>query len=57
MKIKDARAVITGGASGLGHAVAQHISAQGGKVVILDVQEGPGRAARSEERRVGKECA
>ena len=45
MKIKDARAVITGGASGLGHAVAQHISAQGGKVVILDVQEGPGRAA------------
>ncbi len=45
MKIKDARAVITGGASGLGQAVAQHISAQGGKVVILDVQEGPGRAA------------
>ncbi len=45
MKIKDARAVVTGGASGLGHAVAQHIVAQGGKVVILDVQEGPGRAA------------
>jgi NAD(P)-dependent dehydrogenase (short-subunit alcohol dehydrogenase family) len=45
MKIKDARAVVTGGASGLGHAVAQHIAAQGGQVVILDVQEGPGRAA------------
>src|ERR1700732_2965371 len=45
MKIQDARAVVTGGASGLGHAVARHISTQGGKVVILDVQEGPGRAA------------
>src|SRR5580698_5772185 len=45
MKIQDARAVVTGGASGLGHAVAQHITAQGGRVAILDVQEGPGRAA------------
>ena len=45
MKIKDARAVITGGASGLGHAVARHLVAAGGKVVLLDVQEGPGRAA------------
>jgi NAD(P)-dependent dehydrogenase (short-subunit alcohol dehydrogenase family) len=45
MKIKDARAVITGGASGLGHAVARHIATAGGKVAILDVQEGPGRAA------------
>jgi len=45
MKLKDARAVVSGGASGLGHAVARHIAAHGGKVVILDVQEGPGRAA------------
>ena len=45
MKIKDARAVVTGGASGLGHAVARHVTAAGGKVVILDVQEGPGRSA------------
>ena len=45
MKIKDARAVITGGASGLGHAVARHVVAAGGKVVLLDVQEGPGRGA------------
>ncbi|HEY0766960.1 MAG TPA: SDR family NAD(P)-dependent oxidoreductase [Steroidobacteraceae bacterium] len=45
MKIQNARAVVTGGASGLGHAVARHISAHGGKAVILDVQEGPGRAA------------
>ena len=45
MKIQDARAVVTGGASGLGHAVARHVATVGGKVVILDVQEGPGRAA------------
>jgi NAD(P)-dependent dehydrogenase (short-subunit alcohol dehydrogenase family) len=45
MKIQDARAVVTGGASGLGNAVARHITTHGGRVVILDVQEGPGRAA------------
>jgi NAD(P)-dependent dehydrogenase (short-subunit alcohol dehydrogenase family) len=45
MKIQDARAVVTGGASGLGLAVARHVATAGGKVVILDVQEGPGRAA------------
>jgi NAD(P)-dependent dehydrogenase (short-subunit alcohol dehydrogenase family) len=44
MKIQDARAVVTGGASGLGAAVAAHVVAKGGKVVILDVQEGPGQA-------------
>ncbi|HEY3786204.1 MAG TPA: SDR family NAD(P)-dependent oxidoreductase [Steroidobacteraceae bacterium] len=44
MKIRDARAVITGGASGLGAAVASHVIAEGGQVVILDVQEGAGQA-------------
>jgi NAD(P)-dependent dehydrogenase (short-subunit alcohol dehydrogenase family) len=45
MKISEARAVITGGASGLGLAVARHLVDAGGKVALLDVQEGPGRAA------------
>ena len=45
MKISDARAVITGGASGLGNSVARHIVAGGGRVTLLDVQEGPGLAA------------
>jgi NAD(P)-dependent dehydrogenase (short-subunit alcohol dehydrogenase family) len=45
MKIAEARAVITGGASGLGHAVARHFAMAGGHVTLLDVQEGPGRAA------------
>jgi NAD(P)-dependent dehydrogenase (short-subunit alcohol dehydrogenase family) len=45
MKLADARAVVTGGASGLGNAVARHIVAAGGRVCLLDVQEGPGQAA------------
>jgi NAD(P)-dependent dehydrogenase (short-subunit alcohol dehydrogenase family) len=45
MKLADACAVVTGGASGLGNAVARHIVAAGGRVCLLDVQEGPGAAA------------
>jgi NAD(P)-dependent dehydrogenase (short-subunit alcohol dehydrogenase family) len=44
MKISSALAVVTGGASGLGNGVAQHIRAQGGKVAILDWQEEAGKA-------------
>jgi len=47
MKYMEARAVVTGGASGLGNAVATHIVAAGGRVTLLDVQEGPGQAAAS----------
>ena len=45
MKINEARAVITGGASGLGNAVARHLVAAGGKVALLDVQEELGNQA------------
>ena len=45
MKLTEARAVVTGGASGLGLAVARHVAAAGGRVTLLDVQEGPGAAA------------
>jgi NAD(P)-dependent dehydrogenase (short-subunit alcohol dehydrogenase family) len=48
MKYADARAVVTGGASGLGNAVARHVVAAGGHVTLLDVQEGPGQAAATE---------
>jgi NAD(P)-dependent dehydrogenase (short-subunit alcohol dehydrogenase family) len=48
MKIAEARAVVTGGASGLGNAVARYVVAAGGQVTLLDVQEGPGRAAAAE---------
>ena len=48
MKISDARAVITGGASGLGHAVARRVVAQGGRVALLDVQDTIGLQAAKE---------
>jgi len=48
MKISEARAVVTGGASGLGNAVARYIVANGGRVAMLDVQEGAGQAAAAE---------
>ena len=45
MDLKDVRAVITGGASGLGYACAQAIIAAGGKVVLFDVQDDKGSDA------------
>lgn len=48
MKIAEARAVITGGASGLGNAVARLVTASGGRAVMLDVQEAAGQAAAAE---------
>jgi NAD(P)-dependent dehydrogenase (short-subunit alcohol dehydrogenase family) len=45
MLLKDVNAVITGGASGLGMAVAARIINAGGKVVILDVSVPQGNAA------------
>src|ERR1700745_1713503 len=45
MKIQDARAVVPGGAPGLGAAGGSYIASNGGKVVLVDVQEGPGQAA------------
>ena len=48
MNIADARAVVTGGASGLGLAVAQRVRAQGGRVALLDVQDAAGAQAVKE---------
>ncbi len=48
MRIEDTAAVVSGGASGLGRAVAERIVAQGGRAVILDVQEEAGQAAARE---------
>jgi 3-hydroxyacyl-CoA dehydrogenase/3-hydroxy-2-methylbutyryl-CoA dehydrogenase len=39
MQIKDKVAIVTGGASGLGEATVKNIVAQGGKAVILDMNE------------------
>ncbi|HJR13826.1 MAG TPA: SDR family NAD(P)-dependent oxidoreductase [Rhodanobacteraceae bacterium] len=48
MQLDKVRAVVTGGASGLGHAVAQHVIAHGGKVALFDVNEEKGQAAAKE---------
>jgi len=48
MKLADIRAVISGGASGLGHATAQHLIAAGARVTLLDVNQELGTAAAAE---------
>ena len=40
MRFEQRRAVVTGGLSGIGEAVAKRISAEGGKVVIWDMNGG-----------------
>ncbi len=45
MQIKESHAIVTGGASGLGLAVANRIVLAGGKVTLLDVNEAQGAAA------------
>jgi NAD(P)-dependent dehydrogenase (short-subunit alcohol dehydrogenase family) len=44
MDIAGKVAVITGGASGIGQAVARRIAADGGKVVVFDLNEAAGQA-------------
>ncbi|MET0548209.1 MAG: SDR family oxidoreductase [Xanthomonas sp.] len=45
MQLADLKAVVTGGVSGLGLAVAQRIVAEGGKVALFDVNDDKGAAA------------
>jgi NAD(P)-dependent dehydrogenase (short-subunit alcohol dehydrogenase family) len=48
MQLSDVRAVITGGASGLGLAVARHLVEAGGEVALVDVNADKGTAAAAE---------
>ena len=48
MKFDQTLAVVTGGASGLGRAVAERVLAAGAKAVILDVQEATGHSTARE---------
>jgi len=45
MKFQNIKAVVTGAASGLGHAVAAKVVASGGQVAMLDVNAEQGEAA------------
>jgi NAD(P)-dependent dehydrogenase (short-subunit alcohol dehydrogenase family) len=48
MQLPNVRALVTGGVSGLGFAVAKHLVAQGGKVALFDVNDDKGAAAVAE---------
>jgi NAD(P)-dependent dehydrogenase (short-subunit alcohol dehydrogenase family) len=48
MQLDSVRAIVTGGVSGLGFAVAQHLVANGGKVALFDVNDDKGAAAVAE---------
>ena len=48
MRIDQIKAVITGGVSGLGFAVARHLVAHGGKVALLDINDDKGAEAAAE---------
>lgn len=45
MQLNEVRAIITGGASGLGNAVARRLVAAGAQVTLIDVNEAAGIAA------------
>jgi NAD(P)-dependent dehydrogenase (short-subunit alcohol dehydrogenase family) len=48
MQLDQVKAIVTGGASGLGQAVAQHLAAHGGRVALFDVNDERGQAAAKE---------
>src|SRR5690625_1183250 len=48
MQLDQVKALVTGGASGLGNAVARHFVANGGKATLFDVNDEKGQAAAAE---------
>lgn len=56
MQIQDNVFIVTGGASGLGAATARMLVAQGGKVVLADVQAEAGQALATELNAVFVKC-
>ncbi len=48
MHLTSARAIVTGGVSGLGLAVARHLVSQGAKVALFDLNDDKGAAAVTE---------
>src|SRR3990172_9920188 len=56
-ELKGKVAVVTGGASGIGRAMAERFAAEGMKVVLADIEEGALAAAESEMRAAGATVA
>ena len=48
MDIRGTSAIVTGGASGLGEATVRLLAERGARVVVLDIQDGPGEALAKE---------
>ena len=48
MQLKQVKALVTGGVSGLGLATVRHILANGGKAAMLDINDEAGAAAEAE---------
>ena len=48
MQIRDSVFIVTGGASGLGAGTARALSAQGGRVVVADLNKAAGEALAKE---------
>ncbi len=48
MQLSEVKAIVTGGVSGLGLAVARKIVAAGGQAVLLDINDAGGTAAKTE---------
>lgn len=60
MRLKDKRAVVTGGASGIGRASAIRLAAEGARVAVLDMDLAKARAVLADgdpERHLGFACS
>jgi 2-hydroxycyclohexanecarboxyl-CoA dehydrogenase len=53
MKLKDRVAVVTGGASGIGRAIAETLAREGARVAVLDVNEAGARETTTAIERAG----
>ena len=53
MKLKNRNAVVTGGASGIGRAIAQALAREGARVAVLDLAEAGARETAAEIERTG----
>jgi len=56
MRFQEKVCLVTGGGSGIGKAAAQRFAAEGGKVVIVDLNEDHGNAAVQEIEKAGGEA-